>query len=122
MCFLPSFFLCAFFAQAVFAQNLTENGQKPMPNMRGQLSNSERIVTSKSLPGEPKVEYIRIEDDSVRIDELRVGGQTQTIEVQPKSGLPAYQISPAGGAKSSPSQRDLPASAQGVRTWNILSF
>ena len=49
---------------------------------------------------------IHIEDAGSRIDELRVGGETKTIDVQPKGGMPAYQIQPTSGERS----------------WKILGF
>lgn len=52
-----------------------------------------------------RVERVRIEDAGSRVDELRVGGETQTITVQPKNNLPVYQV-----------QRD------GSRVWNVLNF
>lgn len=55
---------------------------------------------------EKRTERIRIEDAGSRIDEVRVGGETQSITVQPKSGMPAYQIQPASGERS----------------WKILDF
>ena len=42
---------------------------------------------------EPKVEQRVTEDEQVRIDELRVRGQTRRLTVQPKiKGLGAYDI------------------------------
>jgi len=55
---------------------------------------------------ETRTERIRVEDSGARIDELRVGGETKTIDVQPKGSLPAYQIAPGSGERS----------------WKILSF
>lgn len=55
---------------------------------------------------EQQVEKIRIEDKGSVIDELRVGGQTQSIEVKPKGGMPAYQVAPHNGQRS----------------WKILGF
>jgi hypothetical protein len=49
---------------------------------------------------EKRTERIHIEDSGARIDELRVGGETKTIEVQPKGGMPAYQVAPASGERS----------------------
>jgi hypothetical protein len=49
---------------------------------------------------EPRVEHIRVEDAGARIDELRVGGETQSISVQPKGGMPAYQVAPKTGERS----------------------
>ena len=52
-----------------------------------------------------RIERLRVEDDAVVIDELRVGGQSQRLTVQPKGRLPAYQVLPGG-----------------TRVWNFLSF
>jgi hypothetical protein len=49
---------------------------------------------------EPRIEHIQVEDSAARIDELRVGGETQNITVQPKSGMPAYQVEPKTGERS----------------------
>ena len=55
---------------------------------------------------EKRTERIRVEDAGARIDELRVGGETLSISVQPKGGMPAYQIAPTSGERS----------------WKILGF
>ena len=55
---------------------------------------------------EKRTERIQIEDAGARIDELRVGGETKTITVQPKGRLPAYQVEPTSGERS----------------WKILGF
>ena len=70
-----------------------------------------------------KIERIRVEDAGNRIDELRVGGETQSITVQPKAGVPAYEIQPTDGARSRPADaRDGMSSATGKRVWNVLNF
>ncbi|BCO26689.1 hypothetical protein MIZ03_1572 [Rhodoferax lithotrophicus] len=53
-----------------------------------------------------RTEHIQVEDSGARIDEERVGGQTQTITVQPKGGLPSYQVAPQTGE----------------RTWKVMGF
>lgn len=69
------------------------------------------------------IQRIRIEDAGSRIDEVRVGGQTQSITVQPKTGInvPAYEIKPSDNARGS-----APSSASGdtagSRVWNVLKF
>jgi hypothetical protein len=69
---------------------------------------------------EPKVERLVSEDDGVRIEELRVRGQTQRIVVQPKKGGATYEIVPADGG------RDMSQSggraAAGQRVWPMLKF
>lgn len=51
-------------------------------------------------PVEQRLERIHVEDKASTIDEVRVGGQTQSIDVQPKNGMPAYQVSPTDGQRS----------------------
>lgn len=72
--------------------------QAPAPS--GQSS------TATTNPVERRIERIQIEDAGARIDELRVGGETKTITVQPKGGMPAYDVQPVTGARS----------------WKILGF
>jgi len=55
---------------------------------------------------EKRTERIRVEDALSRIDELRVGGETKTITVQPRGAYPSYQVQPASGERS----------------WKILGF
>lgn len=76
---------------------------------QAQTAASPAIVRDSSLPGvgiEKRTERIRVEDAGSRIDELRVGGETRSITVQPKGGAPVYQIQPVSGARS----------------WNVLAF
>ena len=69
-----------------------------------------------------RIERIRIEDAGSRVDELRVGGQTQSITVQPKTGAPAYDVLPGDGARSAPTAREGPGTGGGQRVWNVLRF
>jgi hypothetical protein len=69
-----------------------------------------------------KIERIRVEDKGNRIDEVRVGGQTQSITVQPKSGAPAYEIQPDDLARSRPSDSREGFAARKQRVWNVLDF
>ncbi len=55
---------------------------------------------------EQRTERIHVEDAGSSIDELRIGGETRSITVQPKGRMPAYQIAPVSGERS----------------WKILSF
>ena len=71
-------------------------------------------------PPEAKMERLVGEDDQVRIEELRVRGETQRIVVKIKgSGGREYEIVPSTGA-ADPSQR-LKAPA-GSAFWRLLSF
>lgn len=49
---------------------------------------------------------IVVEDASTRIDEVRIGSETKSIDVHPKNGMPAYQVAPKSGE----------------RTWKVLGF
>jgi hypothetical protein len=68
-----------------------------------------------------KIQRIRTEDAGSRIDELRVGGETQQITVQPKVGGAAYEVKPAEGAKgAAPASNN--SDTNGSRVWNVLKF
>lgn len=67
-------------------------------------SNTPAAATTGAV--EKRVEVIQIEDAGVRIDELRVGGETKTITVQPKGRMPSYEVQPVTGE----------------RRWKILGF
>ncbi|MDP1740329.1 MAG: hypothetical protein Q8M51_16300 [Polaromonas sp.] len=72
---------------------------------------------------EPSIQRIRTEDAGSRIDEVRVGGETQSITVQPKANVPAYEVLPADGTKgggTAPSTSG--AGSSGKRVWNVLKF
>jgi hypothetical protein len=69
------------------------------------------------------IQRIRTEDAGTRIDEVRVGGETQSISVQPKTGnnTPAYEVKPSDstrGSAPSPSSGD----TNGSRVWNVMKF
>ena len=69
--------------------------------------------------GEPAVQRLVAEDDNVRIEELRVRGQTQRIVVRSKiAGVRPYEVLPAGqGRDLSQDKR-----AIGQRVWSVFSF
>lgn len=68
---------------------------------------------------EPAVQRQVSEDDNVRIEELKVRGQTQSITVRSKvPGVKPYEIVPSSGARD-PSQ---PGDLSGQRLWHMLSF
>ena len=69
-----------------------------------------------------RIEQIRTEDAGSRIDEVRVGGQTQSITVTPKANVPEYEIQPTEGTRARPTQREGAESSTGSRVWNVLKF
>ena len=69
-----------------------------------------------------KIERIVVEDAGSRVDELRVGGQTQAVTVQPKGEMPAYEMTPSDLARSRPADRREGFSGGSQRVWNVFSF
>lgn len=70
-----------------------------------------------------KIERIHVEDGGASIDELRVGGQTQSITVHPKANVPEYEFQPTDLARSRPAdKRDGLSSPSSQRVWNLLRF
>ena len=70
-----------------------------------------------------KIERIVHEDAGSRIDELRVGGQTQAITVQPKADVPEYSVEPANLSRNRPREdRSGSTEAGGTRSWTVLKF
>ena len=70
-----------------------------------------------------KIERLVHEDAGSRIEEVRYGGQTESITVQTKSGLPEYQVEPPNLARNRPTQdRSGRSEVGGTRYWNVLKF
>ena len=69
-----------------------------------------------------RVEHIQHEDASNRVNELRVGGETRSISVQPKSGVPAYDVRPADPSGTGASSREAGPGSAGPRVWKMLQF
>lgn len=76
------------------------------------------------LPADPgqRVERITFEDKLTRIDELRVGGQTQRIEVQPKNGAPAYEIAPLRSTEPPSQGAGGRTGNSGKSSWRLFNF
>ena len=70
-----------------------------------------------------RVEMIHVEDSGAVIDEVRYAGQTQSIKVQPKAGVPGYEIEPSAVARGRTGEnRDGTGTGAGQRVWNVLNF
>lgn len=77
--------------------------------------------TSPSATPEPNVQRVTIQDDAVRIEELRVRGQTQRIVVQPK-GVAAYEVIPSSAARDPSAGPHSGRGGAGQRVWSVLDF
>ena len=93
--------------------------QVPAPNVSPSAATAGRPAAS-ARPDQ-KIERIRTEDGGARIDELRVGGETQQITVQPKTGGAAYEVMPAEGARGT-APGSTSNETNGSRVWNIFKF
>lgn len=113
----PLLLLLALATGPALAQNTSQTPTQPASSEREQLSNSEQKPDRLNQ----RVERIRVEDEGSRIDELRVGGQTQSITVQPKVGnLPEYEVQPSDGVRNRP--RNGAETDTGSRVWNLKKF
>ena len=83
-------------------------------------------ATSAAAPpgrSDQRIERIQIEDASARIDELRVGGETQSIVVSPKGGMPAYDVLPGSSNRNlTRGERGNGTTTGGTRVWKLLDF
>lgn len=66
-----------------------------------------------------KIENIHTEDSGARVDEVRYGGRTQSIAVQPKANMPGYEVMPDAGVRPGEASN---GSGTGPRVWNVLKF
>ncbi|MGJ7485103.1 hypothetical protein ACSFA2_07585 [Variovorax sp. LT2P21] len=69
-----------------------------------------------------KIENIHVEDGGAAVDEVRYGGQTQSITVQPKANVPSYQVLPNDGGRERQGQGETGSGGNGPRVWNVMKF
>ena len=68
-----------------------------------------------------RIERITVEDAGSRVDELREGGETRKITVQPKNNAPAYDVRPPDSGAGSRG-RDGGSGNAGERSWKLFNF
>ncbi|RID99929.1 hypothetical protein [Simplicispira hankyongi] len=114
---LASLVLLAFVSAPAFAQNTSQNGVQGTQDKREQLSNTEQ----KDKRIEQRTERIHLQDQGSTVDELRIGGQTRSITVQPAAGnMPSYEVLPSDGVRNRP--QNGAESTTGPRVWNVMKF
>lgn len=100
--------------------------QTTSPNApQGTTDQREALQTPEQLSGRSnqRTERIQIEDAGSRVDELRVGGQTQNISVHPKAGnMPSYEVQSPDGARSRAGSQNGAETNTAPRVWNVLKF
>jgi hypothetical protein len=93
----------------------------PMATVQAQTSSAAPETPAGGARPDRAIERIHTEDAGSRIDELRVGGETQQITIQPKTSAPAYEVKPAEGARGkAPAAGN--SDTNGSRVWNFLKF
>lgn len=114
---LASLVLLAFVSASAFAQNTSQNGLQRSSDKGEQLSNTEQ----KDKRVEQRTERIHLQDQGSTVDELRIGGQTRSITVQPAAGnMPSYEVLPSDGVRNRP--QNGAESTTGPRVWNVMKF
>jgi hypothetical protein len=78
--------------------------------------------SGKPEPGEPVVRLTIIDDENVRIEELKVRGRSQRIVVTPKNGSKPYEIITDNGSRDLSEGPNGFNGAVGKRVWPVLSF
>ena len=89
---------------------------QPAPATAGSLARDEPVLDRRTQ----RVEHIQHEDAGSRVDELRVGGETRSITVKPKAGVPAYDVQPADA--SGAGNREAAPGGAGRRVWKLHQF
>ena len=116
---VPLLLLLGLACGSALAQNPSQSAPQGTAEKREALSEPEQLGGR----GNQRTERIQIEDAGSRVDELRVGGQTQTISVQPKAGnLPSYEVQSPDGARSRAGSNSGAETNTGPRVWNVLKF
>lgn len=87
-----------------------------IPEVPTHLRSQESPEFEDSKVPEAKTERIHLDERSAQIDELRIRGETQSIQVTPKGRLPAYEVEPKNATPSSG------RNTGGKRVWRVLNF
>lgn len=108
LCICMIMFIASSCTHSMRNANTSENSAPPPE----QLPNLDQPDTKFSPP---EVSVSSIEDESAQIDEVKVRGQTQSIEVKPRGSMPAYEVVPQDAAHPNDN-------AAGRSRWRVLSF
>ena len=76
-----------------------------------------------ALKGDQRIQHIHVEDSGNKVDEVRYGGHTQSVTVQPKgSQLPEYEVLSNDGSRARPLTLEGNNGPLGQRVWNVFKF
>lgn len=108
-------------AGPVLAQTSNPNPPAGTQGEAKQLSKEEQKDARREGRLNQRTQRIQVEDAGSRVDELRIGGQTQNITVQPKTGdMPEYEVQPSDGVRNR--LRNGAETTTGPRVWNVMKF
>ena len=86
------------------------------------IAPNEADATPSPRAGEPAIKRTVVEDRTARIEELRVRGQLQHVVVDPKGGVPGYEILLGDGSHAIGDDPGTSRGSAGKRVWNVLRF
>ena len=94
------------------------------PALGAQLPDTNTTQDDPVDPGRrnQKIERIHIEDSGAKVDEMRYGGQTQSITVTPKNNMPSYEVLPNSSGPNADGKGQSGAGGTGPAVWNVLKF
>ncbi|MBV8124118.1 MAG: hypothetical protein JOY60_09945 [Burkholderiaceae bacterium] len=97
-----------------------DEGSPPQPSAHQAAAQGEQLA---SRTPEPVVRETILEDDSNRIEERSVRGQTQQVKVHPKgSKAPDYEIIMGDASRDLSNSAGSSRGAAGQRVWHLFSF
>lgn len=79
------------------------------------------VAAARPTGVEQNAQRITHHDSGSRIEEVRVGGETRSIEVETNSRVPGYHVQPAGGPAAA-SNLGQPTGNGGRSAWRVLRF
>ncbi|VWX55753.1 conserved exported hypothetical protein [Burkholderiales bacterium 8X] len=105
---------------AMLAMGIAQAQTAPVSGASGAADAAQAEANAPSR--NQKIEHIRVEDGGARVDEVRYGGRTQSITVQPKANVPSYEVLPNDGGRSRQGQQETGTGGNGARVWNLFKF
>ena len=114
-------FACLAFAGIAQAQTAPDAAPSAAPAPADGLTRAEKREEGRR---NQKIERIHVDDGGAKVDELRYGGETQSITVTPKNAnMPQYEVVPNNSNSRTGQQGGGDAgSGTGPTLWNILKF
>jgi long-subunit fatty acid transport protein len=107
------------FGGAPAAAQTLSNASSTAPTNSAAAAQAKADAAKPAGRPDPIIQRIHNQDAGSRIDELRVGGETQSITVQPAANVPPYEIKPIDASRSGGTSE---SGTAGSRFWNVFKF